>query len=262
VLRLGPLGVRHGRRQRVRQFATTRRPNFVQIDDAYAVWYKARHDKDIDRSLVLPVRHALQGHPESASLWEQHITAILSSLGLSSTTHERNIYQGTINSERVLVCRQVDNLAVACAYPTTAKKVIALIGGKVDLTGNSILTKFNGVDVNQTQDYIKLHCSSYIERLLASHGWEKRHPNEAIRTSIEPIPASIVAQIDSEIGPAEHTAEAALLAKEMGYDYRSLLGELIYAYTVCRLDIGYAVTKLARHSQSPEAASTWPKFAI
>jgi hypothetical protein len=37
----------------------------------------------------------------------------------------------------------------------------------------------------------------------------------------------------------------------MGFSYRSVLGELIYAYTVCRLDIGYAVTKLARYSAAP-----------
>jgi hypothetical protein len=28
---------------------------YVQIDDAYADWYRSRHGKEIDRSLVLPV---------------------------------------------------------------------------------------------------------------------------------------------------------------------------------------------------------------
>ena len=40
-------------------------PTFVSIDDAFADWYKSRFGKEIDRSLVLPVQHALQGHPES-----------------------------------------------------------------------------------------------------------------------------------------------------------------------------------------------------
>jgi len=30
-----------------------------------------------DRSLILPVLHALQGHPESGKLWEKHIAAVL-----------------------------------------------------------------------------------------------------------------------------------------------------------------------------------------
>ena len=45
-------------------------PTFVRIDDQYADWYEARFGVPIDRSMVLPVQHALQGHPESGALWE------------------------------------------------------------------------------------------------------------------------------------------------------------------------------------------------
>ena len=54
-------------------------PTSVAIDDAYAEWYETRFNKKIDRSYVLPVLHALQGHPESGRLWEEHITSILTS---------------------------------------------------------------------------------------------------------------------------------------------------------------------------------------
>jgi len=50
-------------------------PTFVSIDDAYADWYEHRFKKKLDHSLVLPVLHALQGHPKSGKLWEKHITA-------------------------------------------------------------------------------------------------------------------------------------------------------------------------------------------
>ena len=40
-------------------------PTFIQIDNAYADWYENKFGKKIDRLLVLPVQHALQGHPES-----------------------------------------------------------------------------------------------------------------------------------------------------------------------------------------------------
>ena len=36
-----------------------KQPTFVQIDDAYADWYKHKFGKKIDRTLVLPVQHAL-----------------------------------------------------------------------------------------------------------------------------------------------------------------------------------------------------------
>jgi hypothetical protein len=41
------------------------------------------------------------------------------------------------------------------------------------------------------------------------------------------------------------------LESEVGYSYRQVLGEIVYAYVVCRLDIGYAATFLSRFSQAP-----------
>ena len=69
-------------------------PTFVSIDDAYAEWYKWKYQKKIDRSKVLPVLHALQGHPESGKLWEKMINKILFSkeLNFKCTTHDRTIY--------------------------------------------------------------------------------------------------------------------------------------------------------------------------
>ena len=124
---------------------------------------------------------------------------------------------------------------------------------KVDLTGHDLLTKFNGVDVDQTRDYVKVHCRSYIDRILTSHMWNVGPPNASPHTLIEPLSPTTLKQLDDNIGPLKHTAAALDLENTIGFSYRSLLGELIYAYTVCRLDIGYAVTKLARYlaSSSP-----------
>ena len=226
-------------------------PTYVRIDDAYAEWYYHRYGKNIDRSLVLPVLHALQGHPEAGALWETTINGILSDLGFKSTTHERSIYRGTIDGQRVLICRQVDDLAVACGDVSVSKGIIARIGERVDMTGNSILTSFNGVDVEQTRDYIKISCASYIERVLESHGWNTAQPNESNRAHIEPLSPTMIQALHTAIGPDDNTVDASNLANEMHFSYRSVLGELIYAYVVCRMDIGNAVTFLARFSKAP-----------
>jgi KUP system potassium uptake protein len=52
-------------------------------------------------------------------------------------------------------------------------------------------------------------------------------------------------------GPLEGTQEHCNLDSEVSYSYRQVLGEIIYAYVVCRLDIGYAATILSRFSQAP-----------
>jgi len=52
-------------------------------------------------------------------------------------------------------------------------------------------------------------------------------------------------------GPMEGTKEHRSLEESVGFAYRQVLGELVYAYVVCRLDIGYAVTFLSCFAQSP-----------
>jgi hypothetical protein len=37
-------------------------PTYIRIGDAKIEWYRSRHGKEVDRSLVLPVLKALQGH--------------------------------------------------------------------------------------------------------------------------------------------------------------------------------------------------------
>jgi hypothetical protein len=46
-------------------------------------------------------------------------------------------------------------------------------------------------------------------------------------------------------GLAEDTPEHRALESEVGFGYRQVLGKLIYAYVVCRLDIAFSVTLLS-----------------
>ena len=55
-------------------------------------------------------------------------------------------------------------------------------------------------------------------------------------------------QIYTDGGDPEGTAKYADLAADMGFGYRTLLGELLYAYITCRPDIGYAVITLSKFS--------------
>ena len=57
-------------------------------------------------------------------------------------------------------------------------------------------------------------------------------------------------------GPPEKSPEGKQLAIDNGFSYRNVLGKLIYAYVICRLDIGYAVCFLARFSDAPDRKST------
>ena len=46
---------------------------------------------------VIPVKRAMQGHPESPCFWEKHIDKILRDCGLQPTVHEPYLYVGKID---------------------------------------------------------------------------------------------------------------------------------------------------------------------
>ena len=53
-------------------------------------------------------------------------------------------------------------------------------------------------------------------------------------------------------GTAEHLIHLALETKA-GFAYRTLLGEMMYAYVSCRPDIGYPITLMSKYASNPEA---------
>jgi hypothetical protein len=124
----------------------------------------------LDRRQVLPVLHALQGHPEAAHLWEEHILKILRDIGFTSTTHERNMYSATIDGHKILLLRQVDDFVLATPDPAIAAHRYDQTGKALQLPGKTsipfeqqgLISAFNGVNIQQTRHYIKLSCTSYI----------------------------------------------------------------------------------------------------
>ena len=150
----------------------------MKLDDAFRDWYLERTGVLLNKDLVLPVLHALQGHLEAARLWEEHISAILENVGFKNATHEKNIHTGQFCGEKALLVRQVDDFALGCRQEPTAKSVYAEIGAKLALHNEAeapfehlgLVDSFDGYAVLQTRDCIKLSAESYIRRLLKAHG--------------------------------------------------------------------------------------------
>ena len=237
---------------------------YLEIDDTIYDWYYRRFGIKLDRKTqVIPLRRALQGHPEAGVLWERMITDILvNKMGFRNTTHEKNLYIGTIDGDEVLICRQVDDFAAGAASIATAKKFITVLRKHVEAecAGMGIempegyYQRYNGIDFHQTRDYIKLSAESYIDRMLQTHGWDSPKQSAVPTTDVTkavPLNPAIANKLMTLEGPPEKSIEAMAISKANGFSYRNVLGELIYAYVICRVDIGYAVCFLARFSERP-----------
>ena len=52
-------------------------------------------------------------------------------------------------------------------------------------------------------------------------------------------------------GAPESTVSHQVLETSSKFNYQNVLGELIYLYITCRLDIGYGITTLSKFSSEP-----------
>jgi hypothetical protein len=139
---------------------------FVRPDRAFHEWW-VNHKKrpPIPDGHVIPVLSAMQG-PESPRLWEKHADAILQELGLKPTVHEPCLYSRVIAGQRVVFKRQVDDFAIAAPDERTANILLDMLDDRlsIPLKRQGLLDMFNGIDVTQTRDYIKIDCHSYINK--------------------------------------------------------------------------------------------------
>ena len=236
---------------------------YLEVDDTVYDWYLRKFGVKLNKFKdVIPLYKALQGHPEAGVLWERMITDILiNKMGFKNTAHERNLYVGSIDGEEVLVCRQVDDFASAAASMATAEKFITELRKYVEAeyaglgmqTEGGMYQRYNGIDVFQSRDFVKISCESYLDRMFLSHGWENSRHHVKVPEQAIPLNPTTAARLMTLEGPPEKSVEAKELARYHGFGYRAVLGELIYAYVICRLDIGYAICLLARFSECPHS---------
>ena len=228
-------------------------PLYVMVDRPYREWWKETKGEDIPKGSVLRVQHAIQGHPEAPRLWSVFIDEIIQTkIKLTPTTHEQCLYHGEFQGKKVLFLRQVDDFSVAAEDEQTCKNLIMEISKylKAPLKMLGIVDRFNGIQIEQTNTYVKLHNEQYIEKILHKHGWL----NDKYKSVSRPIPmryeSKYIHDLETSKGPVEAEEKQALEHK-MKFSYRQALGEALYAMVTCRPDISVAISKLSQYANSP-----------
>ena len=227
-------------------------PLYLYIDEAFRQWWTEHlgNEPIPPECNVVRVHNAIQGHPESPRLWEKHIDGILRLLGLKPTTHEPCLYAGYIDEHRLLFLRQVDDFAVAATTKEAALNLITRINNhmRMEVKHLGIIDRFNGMDIHQTQAYIKITCEKYLYNMLKQHNWLPTISNPAP----VPLPSDTryIAQLEQAEQPKTQT-DKDNLKRKMGFSYRQVIGEVIYPMMKCRPDIAYHATKLSQYMENP-----------
>ena len=234
-------------------------PLYVRIDENYKRWYRSKFpDKpSLPDDYVLRVRKALQGHPESPRLWATLIDNLLKKLNLQPCTHEKNLYYtNNYNNtgKKILFLRQVDDFAIACEDKELADTVIQDINSKmsIEIKHLGVITRYNGVDIDQRREFIQLHAATYINKLITQHEWLLTDETP-MHTLPLPMDPSNKYQHALETAEPLSVEDKQQLEKEVGFTYRQAVGEIIYAMVTCRPDVSFAIIKLSQYATKPAA---------
>lgn len=150
----------------------------------------------------------------------------------------------------IIVLRQVDDFLISAKTIDIANEVCQQIQDKMtnELNDLGIIKRFNSMDVDQTKHFVKLSCHTYIDRITQHHGWtQEKYPQRPIPMRNE---STYLATLELTEGPDDPKTQKAL-EHQMGFNYRQLIGELIFAMTLCHLDIAPAIIKLSQYSMRP-----------
>ncbi len=143
---------------------------YIRPDRAFLEWWASKSDrcKPIPPSYVIPVMSSMHGHPESPRLWERLIDKHLWDMGLTLTVHKPCLYSGLIDGHCVLFMRQVDDFAVAAPSEQIANHVFDMLDDRLTfpMKHMGFISLFNGLDITQTADFVKILCSTYLDKVL------------------------------------------------------------------------------------------------
>ena len=165
-----------------------------------------------------------------------------------------HVYSGVIDGQRVIFKRQVDDFAIAAPNEHTANVLFDMIDDRLTIAmkRQGFLDMYNGINVTQTRHYIKISCSSYINKICKKYlqTWMRNYTSTDDRPTPLPTDPAWMKKFNAATGDPDPKVQAPL-AKAMDINYHSGVGELIWAMTTCRPDVAYARVKLSQANTCP-----------
>ena len=104
-----------------------------------------------------------------------------------------------------------------------------------------VITWFNGVDVQQTRNYIKMNNATYIKKIVQ----DKILPTVSQHTHpllMNPDPA-FNCSIEEATPLTDNERDK--LERKYGFSYRQGIGEIIYTMVTCRPEISFPLITLS-----------------
>mgnify|MGYP003546497441 FL=1 len=207
---------------------------FVQApltDPIYVHLPRGFHSTD-DRDVCLKLKKSLYGITQAPRLWYEHLKAKLEKRGFKQSRLDPCLFY----SKSVMLVIWVDDVVMASRDPASLDRLIADLKTDSDLTDEGELTAFLGIQVQRdiAGKQFTLTQPGLTERVLDTLGLQSGN------TRWTPADA---AALGSDVAGDPLIAD---------WNYRSVVGMLLYLSNNTRPDIAFAVHQCARFSHNPK----------
>jgi hypothetical protein len=114
------------------------------------------------------------------------------------------------------------------------------------------LDMYNGIDILQTRDYIRITCNTFINKICDKYlnSWMQNFTSTEDQPTPLPTDPTWFKKFNAAISDPDPKVQAKL-AKKMQLTYWSGVGELIWAMTTTRPDLAYTSVKLSQANSAP-----------
>jgi hypothetical protein len=194
-------------------------------------------------NMVCKLIKAIYGLKQAPRNWNQTIDTFMRQLGYRALLSDPCVYIKTSKTGRLIILSlYVDDTVIAfhqadLAEWTADKESIAASYAIKDLGEchwilNMKLTR------NRLNRTITLSQEAYVERILTQYGMDQ------VRIS------NIPARVEDLYMPPDGTTKE-LLSSDQAIEYQKMVGSLLYAANITRIDIAFIVSQLCRYTAKP-----------
>ena len=192
----------------------------------------------INAALVCHLRKALYSLKQAPRVWYALISEFLQGLGFTKTNADHSVFVSRDKSTFISV--YVDDLLIIGEDLNIINGLKNKLLERFRMTDLGSVSHYLGMSVTRTRDSVGLDQKSYLEKVLLRFGMDTCKPASS---PMDPgVPNSML--------PAPENQQA---DKDTIFWYGSVVGSLMYAMTMTRPDLGYALSMVSRYCANPDS---------
>ena len=202
---------------------------YLQVPEGY-------HVPDDGKRWTCHLKKSIYGLKQSGRNWNQLLDAFLKEQGFQQSELDLCLYTKSQDNAVVKIIIWVDDIILASTHTSQIDDMKKKLSSRFKIDDRGPLRWFLGIEFCQDHEMMTINQASYTNKLLTKFGMSECKP---VAT---PAAEGAYLSSDSDDEPND------------SFDYRGLIGGLLYLSVATRPDIAWITSKLSQFLQAPNTA--------